>query len=246
MFVLPAIDLIDGACVRLTRGDYATSSKVADDPEETASRFRAAGARWLHMVDLDGAAAGVPKNRDVIVRIAETSGLDVEVGGGIREESAIEDYLAHGVKRVILGSVALKNPDLVARAVRAYGDAVAVGIDAMDGMARAEGWLEASEIGFLELAERMSDVGVATIVYTDIARDGTLGGPNLAQLRTVNEAVPARIIASGGIRNLSDIKALAALNLYGAICGKSVYTGSLDLSEAISAAERDCGRTASP
>ncbi|MDR1028072.1 MAG: 1-(5-phosphoribosyl)-5-[(5-phosphoribosylamino)methylideneamino]imidazole-4-carboxamide isomerase [Clostridiales Family XIII bacterium] len=237
MFILPAIDLIDGACVRLTRGDYATSAKVADDPTETADRFKAAGARWLHMVDLDGAAAGEPKNRDIIVRVAETSGLDVEVGGGVRNEATIEDYLSHGVKRVILGSVALKDPAFTIRAARAYGDAIAVGVDAMDGKARTEGWLEGSEVGFLDLARRMDEAGVSAIIYTDIARDGTLGGPNLEQLRALKDAVSARVIASGGIRDTEDIRALTALGLHGAICGKSVYAGTLDLAEAIRIAE---------
>jgi phosphoribosylformimino-5-aminoimidazole carboxamide ribotide isomerase len=191
------------------------------------------------MVDLDGAAAGEPRNRDTIIRVAETSGLDVEVGGGIRSEAVIEDYLSHGVKRVILGSIALKEPAFVIRAARAYGDAIAVGIDAMDGLARAEGWLEGSEIGFLELAKRMSESGVSTIVYTDIARDGTLGGPNLEQLQAINETVSAHIIASGGIRDTDDIRALSALKLYGAVCGKSLYEGTLDLAEAIAVAARD-------
>jgi phosphoribosylformimino-5-aminoimidazole carboxamide ribotide isomerase len=239
MIILPAIDLIDGTCVRLTRGDYATSAKVADDPEETAARFAAAGATWLHMVDLDGAAAGEPKNQDIIIRVAETSGLRVEVGGGIRGEAAIEHYLSHGIKRVILGSVALKDPDFVIRAVRAYGDAIAVGIDAMDGKVRTEGWLEESETGFLELAKRMSEAGVGTIIYTDISRDGALNGPNLEQLKAIGEAVPTQIIASGGIRDIDDIEALAKLNMYGAICGKSLYAGTLDLAEAIAAANQN-------
>jgi phosphoribosylformimino-5-aminoimidazole carboxamide ribotide isomerase len=233
LIILPAIDLIDGTCVRLTRGDYATSTKVADDPHETAARFKEAGACWLHVVDLDGAAAGEPRNRDLIVRIAETSGLQVEVGGGVRNEAAIDYYLSHGVKRVILGSVAMKDAGLVARAVRAYGDAIAVGIDAMNGKTRAEGWLEGSDIDFLDLARQMEAMGVATIIYTDIARDGTLSGPNLEHLKSINESVSTRIIASGGIRNIDDIADLHALNLYGAICGKSVYEGTLDVSEAI-------------
>ncbi|MDR0357496.1 MAG: 1-(5-phosphoribosyl)-5-[(5-phosphoribosylamino)methylideneamino]imidazole-4-carboxamide isomerase [Clostridiales Family XIII bacterium] len=238
MIVLPAIDLIDGVCVRLTRGDYAASVKVADDPQETAARFKEAGAQWLHAVDLDGAAAGSPRNRDVIVRLAETSGLNLEVGGGIRDEATIEDYLSRGAKRVILGSVALKNPDFVARVVREYGDAIAVGIDSMDGKVRAEGWLEGSEVEFLDLARRMSDIGVAVIICTDIARDGVLGGPNLEQLEAVNAAVSANVVASGGIRDVGDIEALTSLNLYGAVCGKSLYAGTLDLAEAISVARR--------
>jgi phosphoribosylformimino-5-aminoimidazole carboxamide ribotide isomerase len=231
--ILPAIDLIDGVCVRLTRGDYATSAKVADDPVETAKSFEAMGAEWLHMVDLDGAKAGEPVNANVIERVLAATDLKIEVGGGIRNLRAAGRYLDAGVSRVILGSVAIKEPKLVREAVAEYGDAVAVGIDAMDGRARAGGWLEGSDAHYIDLAAAMDAAGVATIIYTDISKDGTLAGPNLDELARIDAATSADIIASGGIRDLDDIRALIGLGVSGAICGKSLYEGTLDLAAAI-------------
>ncbi|MDR3225365.1 MAG: 1-(5-phosphoribosyl)-5-[(5-phosphoribosylamino)methylideneamino]imidazole-4-carboxamide isomerase [Clostridiales Family XIII bacterium] len=233
MKVIPAIDLIDGTCVRLTRGDYATSAKVADDPVETAKFFEAQGAEWLHMVDLDGAKAGHPVNADVITKVRKATGLKIEIGGGVRKIDTIELYLDAGIDRVILGSVAITNPDLVMDAVYDYGDAIAVGIDAKDGLARAGGWLEGSEAHYINLARAMDDAHVSTIIYTDIGRDGTLSGPNLAELSEISSAVNADVIASGGVRDVDDIRALIQLGVAGAICGKSVYEGTLDLAEAI-------------
>lgn len=233
MIILPAIDLIDGACVRLTRGDYATSETVAGDPLETAMGFKAQGAVWLHMVDLDGAKAGRRVNDAVILRVAEHAGLKVEVGGGIREMADIAYYLERGVSRVILGSVALKDPQLVRSAVLRYGDAIAVGIDAKEGRVMTEGWLAGGQADYLDLAVRMAETGVATVIFTDIGRDGTLAGPNLDQLEAISQAAQLRIIASGGIRDLTDIRNLEALSLYGAICGKSVYKGTLELDAAV-------------
>jgi phosphoribosylformimino-5-aminoimidazole carboxamide ribotide isomerase len=219
--------------VRLTRGDYATSAKVADDPVETAKSFEAMGAEWLHMVDLDGAKAGEPVNADVIGRVRAATNLRIEVGGGIRTLSAIERCLGIGVNRVILGSVAISDPALVREAVSKHGDAIAVGIDAKDGRARAGGWLEDSDAHYLDLAFAMDAAHVSTIIYTDISKDGTLAGPNLEELRRINGKVGADIIASGGIRDLDDIRALMELGVSGAICGKSVYQGTLDLAAAI-------------
>jgi phosphoribosylformimino-5-aminoimidazole carboxamide ribotide isomerase len=233
MIVLPAIDLIEGTCVRLTQGDYATSAQVADDPVSTARTFEAAGAEWLHIVDLDGAKAGRPLNAEVIRKVRKAVRLRIEVGGGIRRLDDIEMYLDAGVDRVILGSVAISNPALVADAVYDYGDAVAVGIDARDGRARAGGWLEDSEVNYIDLARAMDATGVSTIIYTDIGRDGTLSGPNLDELKEINRAARADIIASGGVRDLGDIRELAGIGVAGAICGKSIYAGTLDLAEAI-------------
>jgi phosphoribosylformimino-5-aminoimidazole carboxamide ribotide isomerase len=233
MIILPAIDLIEGTCVRLTQGDYATSAQVADDPVRTALSFEAAGAAWLHMVDLDGAKAGRPLNADVIRKVRGATRLRIEVGGGIRRIDDIEMYLDAGIDRVILGSVAISDPGLVADAVYDYGEAVAVGIDARDGRARAGGWLEDSEVHFIDLARAMDAAGVSTIIYTDIGRDGTLAGPNLEELDAVNRAARADVIASGGVRDIGDIRALARLGVAGAICGKSIYEGTLDLAEAI-------------
>ncbi len=237
MILLPAIDIKDKTCVRLLRGDYATAAKVADSPLGTARRFEKAGARWLHMVDLDGAKNRRPVNADVFREIAGGTGLSTELGGGIRDRETIEFYLEMGISRVILGSAALQNPALVKEAARAYGERIAVGIDALDGFAAADGWLASSKVHYIDLAKAMEESGVKTIIYTDIGRDGTLGGANLEELGKIAEAVSCNIIASGGVRDLRDITALRELGLYGAICGKSLYQGTLDLREALAEAE---------
>ncbi len=238
MIILPAIDIKDGECVRLVKGDYATAHKVSESPYISAQRFADAGAKWMHMVDLDGAKDAKLVNAELIADVASSSGLSVEVGGGIRSIKAVEYYLSHGINRVILGSAAVKNQQLVVDSVREYGDKIVVGIDAKDGMVRAEGWLDNSEIDYIELAKRMESVGVQTIVFTDIDQDGTLAGPNLAQLEALSKAVSCNIVASGGVSVLKDIENLRSLGLYGAICGKSIYTGSLDLKEAIETARK--------
>ena len=218
MIILPAIDIKGGECVRLVKGDYSTAQKVIESPYLAAQRFADAGANWMHMVDLD---------------VAKSSGLSVEVGGGIRDMKAVEYYLSHGINRVILGSAAVKDQQFVIDAVNTFGDQIVIGIDAKDGMVRAEGWLDNSDINYIELAKRMEDVGVKTIVFTDIEQDGTLAGPNLKQLDSLIKSVSCNIIASGGVAVLKDIKNLIELNAYGAICGKSIYSGSLDLRQAI-------------
>ncbi len=236
MRIYPAIDIKDRQCVRLYKGDFGTVHKVAESPLETARAFRAAGADWIHMVDLDGAKTGRRCNADIFEEVARDSGLKVEVGGGIRDMETLEAYFAAGISRCILGSAALKNPALVREAVAAYGDKIAVGIDAVDGMVAAEGWLDVSQVPYLELARRMEDLGVRTLIFTDIARDGTLEGPNLDQLEALGRAVSCNLIASGGIRDLKDIAALRQARMAGAICGKSLYSGTLDLAAAIAAA----------
>lgn len=233
MIILPAIDIKDGNCVRLYKGDYATVEKVAESPYVAAQQFSDAGATWMHMVDLDGAKDAKLVNADLIADVAKSSGLSVEVGGGIRDMNAVEYYLSRGINRVILGSAAVKNQQFVVDAVRNYGDKIVVGIDAKDGMVRAEGWIDNSEIDYIELAKRMEDVGVKTIVFTDIDQDGTLAGPNLKQLDELVHQVSCNIIASGGVAVLKDIVNLKELNVYGAICGKSIYSGTLDLRQAI-------------
>ncbi|MDR1495797.1 MAG: 1-(5-phosphoribosyl)-5-[(5-phosphoribosylamino)methylideneamino]imidazole-4-carboxamide isomerase [Clostridiales Family XIII bacterium] len=233
MIVLPAIDLIDGVCVRLTRGDYATSAKVADDPVETAKSFEALGAEWLHMVDLDGAKAGEPVNAEVVERVCAATNLKVEIGGGVRTLESAERYFGVGVSRVIFGSVAISDPTIVREAVAKYGAAIAVGIDAKDGRARAGGWLEDSDANYLDLAAAMDEAGVANIIYTDISKDGTLAGPNLEQLARLDEKVKADVVASGGVRDIGDIRDLIGLGVSGAICGKSLYEGTLDFAAAV-------------
>ena len=241
MIILPAIDIKDGKCVRLVKGDYATAHQVAESPYDTAAAFRAAGAAWIHMVDLDGAKEGKPVNTEIFERVAKESGLKVEVGGGIRHMKTIEQFLEKGISRVILGSVAVKNPDLVKEAVKEFGEKIAVGIDAKNGMVATEEWLEKSDVTYTDLALAMEDAGVRTIIYTDISRDGTLTGVNTEQLGNLNRTVSCNIIASGGVSSIVDIENCIDLNLYGCICGKAVYTGALNLMEAIGkAGEQIC------
>ncbi|QAT49740.1 1-(5-phosphoribosyl)-5-[(5-phosphoribosylamino)methylideneamino]imidazole-4-carboxamide isomerase [Caproiciproducens sp. NJN-50] len=239
MILLPAIDLKDGECVRLFQGDYSTARRVAEDALETAHAFREAGAEWLHVVDLNGAKAAKPVNADLMFRIRKTSGLRLEVGGGIRDMETVDFYLKNGISRVILGTAAVTSPELVVSAVEKYGDRIAVGVDARDGMVAQKGWTETSSIDYLSMAKHMELVGVKYIIFTDISRDGTLTGPNLSMLKQLQNSVSCRIIASGGVSGLKDIKDLRDLKLYGAICGKSLYSGGLDLREAVAL----CGKT---
>ena len=233
MIILPAIDIKDGNCVRLKKGIYETAEKVAESPYIAAKSFADAGAEWMHMVDLDGAKDAKLINADLISDVAKSSGLKVEVGGGIRNMQAVEYYLSRGIDRVILGSAAVKNPQLVIDAVKEYGERIVIGIDTKNGMVQAEGWLDNSEVDYIELAKRMEDVGVCTIVFTDIDCDGMLSGPNLKQLDDLTHEVSCNIIASGGVAVLKDILILSNLDIYGAICGKAIYSGNLDLRQAI-------------
>lgn len=244
MILLPAIDIHQGKCVRLFQGDYSTAEVVAGDPLETAKSFREKGAHWLHMVDLDGAKAGRPINHELILRTADSADMHVEVGGGIRSMRTVEDYLMSGASRVILGSAALEDPDFVKEAVRTYGRQIAVGIDALNGIAASEGWTRQSGMDYIEAAKRMEDIGVRYIICTDIGRDGTQTGPNLEMLDKLNRAVSCNIIASGGVSGLRDIMDLYGLGLYGAIAGKAVYAGTLDLGASIRACHKLSGRAA--
>lgn len=238
MIILPAIDIKDGNCVRLFKGDYSTASKVAEDPYEVAESFVKAGAKWMHMVDLDGAKDGKRKNSDLIIDVAKNTDIKVEVGGGIRNMKTIEYYLDNGVDRVILGSAAVKDQHFVIDAVNNYDEKIVVGIDAKDGMVCAEGWTDKSELNYIDLAKQMEQIGVKTIVFTDIDQDGTLGGPNLVQLDNLAHNVTCDIIASGGVSNIKDIINLNELNVYGAITGKAIYSGNLDLAMAIQLAQK--------
>lgn len=240
MIILPAIDIKDGNCVRLLKGDFATVHKVADSYMETAKSFENAGASWIHMVDLDGAKEGKPVNGEIYLDVAKNTGLKVEVGGGIRSLDTVEYYVSRGIARVILGSVALKNPQIVVDAVKEYGDKISVGIDAKNGIVAAEGWLEDSQVNYINLALEMIKAGVKNIIFTDISKDGTLSGVNIEQLTALKNAAGDKcgITASGGVHNIEDIKACKKMGLYGAICGKSLYSGTLDLREAIEAAEK--------
>lgn len=233
MIILPAIDIKDGNCVRLFKGDFSTVEKVAENYMDTAKSFAQSGANWIHMVDLDGAKAGKPMNSEIFLDVAKNTSLKVELGGGIRSLETIEFYLSSGISRVILGSIALKNPLLVKEAVQEYGDKIAVGIDAMNEKVSVEGWLDSSEVNYIDLAKEMVSYGVKYIIFTDISRDGTLSGPNMEQLMKLNQAVNCNIIASGGIHTIQDIADCKVNKLYGAICGKSIYKGTLNLKEAV-------------
>lgn len=240
MIILPAIDIKDGNCVRLLKGDFSTVHKVAESYMETAKGFEAAGASWIHTVDLDGAKEGTPVNAHIFLDIAAKTSLKVEVGGGIRSLDTVEYYISKGISRIILGSVALKNPQIVVDAVKEYGEKIAVGIDAKNGIVAAEGWLESSQMNYIDLALEMIRVGVRNIIFTDISKDGTLSGVNVEQLSALKNAAgdKCNITASGGVHNIDDIKACKKMGLYGAICGKSIYSGTLDLKEAIEIGEK--------
>lgn len=208
MIILPAIDIKDGNCVRLFKGDFSTAEKVAADYMETAKGFEKAGASWIHMVDLDGAKEGRPVNTQIYKDVAKKTSLKVEVGGGIRNIDTIRQYLSMGISRVIIGSAALKNPELVKEAVLNFGsEKIAVGIDSKNGMVAAEGWLESSDVHYIQLAKEMIKIGVRYFIVTDISKDGTLSGVNALQLKELSEAVgdACNIIASGGVHTIEDI-----------------------------------------
>jgi len=236
MVILPAIDIKDGNVVRLFKGDYATVEKVADNYLDTALSFERAGAEWIHMVDLDGAKEGRPVNTKIYTDVAEKTNLKVEVGGGIRNIETIDEYLKMGISRVILGSAALKNPKLVKDSVEKFGsERIVVGIDALGGMVATEGWLESSDVNYIDLANKMITFGVKYFIFTDISKDGTLSGVNAGQLKALYDGTrgECNIIASGGVHTMDDIVTCKEMGLYGTICGKSIYTGSLDLTEAV-------------
>lgn len=233
MKLLPAIDLLGGNCVRLFRGDFDTAHQVADDPLSTARSFQKAGSGWIHMVDLDGARTGDGINRPVILHVAQNTSLKVEVGGGIRSMDAIDTYLQGGVSRVILGSAALEDPPLVKKAVEQYGQRIAVGIDAKNGQVAARGWLSTSSVDYLTLAKQMENLGVSTIIFTDIAKDGMMLGPNFEQMKALRQAVSCDLVASGGIRSLEDLQQLQDIGIDWAILGKSIYQGAIDLAKAL-------------
>jgi phosphoribosylformimino-5-aminoimidazole carboxamide ribotide isomerase len=235
MILYPAIDLKDGQCVRLLRGEMASATVFGADPAAQARAFVAAGCRWLHVVDLDGAFAGRSVNAAAVEAILAAVSVPVQLGGGIRDRAAIEDWLGKGVARVILGTAALRDPGLVREAAAAHPGRVAVGIDARGGRVAVEGWAETSDVAALDLARRFEDVGVAAIVYTDIERDGAMQGPNVAATAALARAVGVPVIASGGIASLEDLRALKASGapLDGAISGRALYEGRIDLREAV-------------
>jgi len=236
MIIYPAIDLKDGKCVRLRKGEFDTVHQVADSAVEMAVSFKNTGAKWMHTVDLDGSLQKKPVNNELILSMKQNSGLLVQVGGGIRCMNDVEYYLNNGIDRVIIGSAAINDKTFVEAAVKLYSDEIAVGIDAKNGMAAANGWLDTSEVDYIDLAKTMEQIGVRTIIYTDISRDGMLSGADLEGLNRLNKAVSCDIIASGGVKDINDIRNIKAMNISGAICGKSLYEGTLGLAEALKVA----------
>lgn len=233
MIILPAIDILGGECVRLFKGEYETARKVAQDPVQTIKAFCEVGAQFIHLVDLDGAKRGEKTNAELFITLAKTVNVPLELGGGIRDMETVEFYLNGGISRVILGSAALKNKDFCQRAVDKYGEKIAVGIDAKNGFVSTSGWLETSDVDYIEFAKEMEKIGVRNIIFTDISKDGTLEGPNLEMLASLQNSVKLDITASGGVKDINDIKNLKNMNLYGAIAGRSIYDGTLNLKEAI-------------
>jgi phosphoribosylformimino-5-aminoimidazole carboxamide ribotide isomerase len=231
----PAIDIRGGRCVRLIEGDFARETAYDADPTNAARRWVDAGAEWLHVVDLDGAVEGTPVNRDAVKRIRAAVAVPMQLGGGLRTLTDLEDLFAAGIDRAILGTVALRDPELVISAVARWGDRIAVALDARDGKLATDGWLGQTEARAVEVAQKLATAKVRHFIFTDISRDGTLAGPNLESLGELVRAVEAGVIASGGISSLKDIEAAAQSGASGAIIGRALYDGRIDLAEAITA-----------
>ncbi|MBR4903160.1 MAG: 1-(5-phosphoribosyl)-5-[Selenomonadaceae bacterium] len=237
MIIFPAIDLRGGKCVRLIQGDFDKETVYSDDPQATALKWESMGAKFLHVVDLDGARAGSPQNLPAIKNILDAVKIPIEVGGGIRTIDDMEKLLSLGVRRVILGSVAVENPALVKEAVQKFGDKIVVGIDARNSFVAVHGWEKSSAVKAGELAKKIVAAGVKTIIYTDISKDGMLSGVNAEIFTELAKESGAEIVASGGVKSIEDIRALKAAGISGVIVGKAIYTGSLDLKTAIEIAE---------
>ncbi|WP_212523932.1 1-(5-phosphoribosyl)-5-[(5-phosphoribosylamino)methylideneamino]imidazole-4-carboxamide isomerase [Actibacterium sp. MT2.3-13A] len=235
MILYPAIDLKDGNCVRLYKGEMDQATVFNDDPAAQARAFQDAGCEWLHLVDLNGAFAGAPVNAPAVEAILAATDVPAQLGGGIRDMATIERWLDKGLARVILGTVAVENPELVRAAARAFPGQVAVGIDARDGRVATKGWAEETDVMVTDLARSFEDAGVAAIIYTDINRDGAMQGPNVAATAALANAVSIPVIASGGVSSLDDLRALKACGapLNGVISGRALYDGAIDLAEAL-------------
>ncbi len=240
MIIYPAIDIKDGKCVRLTQGKFSDVAVYGNDPLIMAKKWESLGAPYLHLVDLDGALAGSGINRNIIIKIAQSVDIPVQTGGGIRTMDDISELIAGGISRIILGTAAVQNPQLVDEAVAKFGEKIAIGIDAKDGMAAISGWEEISSLPALDLAKSMQQKGVRYIVYTDISTDGMLTGPNLAAMRQMADSVAVKVIASGGVGSYEDILSLKSTGVEGVIVGKALYTGNVELEKALLCLEGDC------
>ena len=237
MIIFPAIDLYDGKAVRLLKGRYEDMTIYSENPPEIGKAFAAAGAEFIHIVDLEGARDGTTPNFETVRRIKEESGLFCEIGGGIRDMDVVDRYIEAGLDRVILGTAAVTDRDFAKAAVAKYGEKIAIGIDLRDGYVAIKGWTEQSQETAMEFCRKMQEMGVKTIIVTDISKDGAMKGTNHSLYEELAGAFDMQIVASGGVSTIDDVKRLAAQNIYGAIIGKAYYTGAIDLTEAIAAAE---------
>ena len=236
MIILPAIDLYGGACVRLLKGDYNKMTVYNDNPVEVAKSFESAGAGYIHIVDLEGAKTGLTPNIESVKNIVNSTSLSAEIGGGIRSMSTIDAYVNAGVDRVILGTAAVENLDFAREAVKNFGDKIVIGVDIKDGYVAVKGWTENSSYKYDEFCSIIEDMGIKTIICTDISKDGAMMGTNLDLYKSLMEKFRLNIIASGGVSTLSDIEKLSEMNVYGAIIGKAYYTGAITIEDALKAA----------
>lgn len=237
MLIYPAIDIMRGRCVRLVQGQFSRETIYADNPVEMALKWESMGAKYLHVIDLDGARTGKPQNAPIVIEMAAKLGIPMQLGGGIRTMDTIGIFISKGVERVILGTSAVKNEKFVKEALKVFSDNIVIGIDAKDGMVAMEGWEETSEFTSVDFAKKMEELGARTIIYTDISRDGMLSGPNFKAIEEMLNAVDMEIIASGGVSSLEDIKNLKSIGASGVIIGKALYTADIDIVQALEAAE---------
>ena len=233
MIILPAIDLYEGKAVRLYKGDYAQMTVYSDNPPEFARDFYNKGAVWMHLVDLEGAKEGTTPNLETIREIVNATGLKVEVGGGIRNMETVKKYIDIGVSRVILGTAAVKDREFLLEAVKTYGDKIAVGVDIRDGIVAIKGWTELSGLDCFDFCQELQDIGVKTVICTDISKDGAMQGTNLELYRQLSDKFTIDFVASGGVSTLDDVRALKEIGVYGAILGKAIYTGAVDVADAV-------------
>ena len=235
MKIFPAIDLSEGCAVRLLKGDYAQKTVYSDDPVSVAKGFREAGGEILHLVDLDGAKAGYAAAAEIVAKIAAESGMFVEIGGGIRNAETVKQYLDAGVGRVILGTAALRDRAFLEEMIRLYGEKIAVGVDIKNGNVAVQGWTEDDGVKYTDFLDYLEKIGVVTVICTDVSKDGAMQGTNRELYRELAEKYSFKVVASGGVSTLDDIKALAKMDIYGAIVGRALYNGAIDLKEAIAA-----------